>query len=237
MDNKFQIKNGTFLVGYEDSAASEKKWSEQSIQSIEDLDWAALRDNANFLLENASRIMSDSRMFLTPINVLNGMAYVGPLIRPLLGALVEMWLERAPEDGLVIHIAGSPLSGTNASQMVMPDGSLAYARRYHLLTLAKMFEEAHKPYKEVRKKYAAYSLIETVMRLKGEEPKYSDTVNSAVFRMNAQRLSDELEDERRKYEELKRRCQSWKDKYKRAESLRLEAERKLNEELGIRNEE
>ena len=223
MCNKFQIKNGSFLVGYEDPEASKKsfKWPSGLTQ---DSDWIVLLDNANYLLENADRIMSDSRMFLTPVNVKSGMAYTGSLVKPILGVLVEMWLNRDPGDGLIVHVSGSPLSGANVSKMVMPDGSLAYAHKHGVRTWATMFSEAHKPYEEARGKYAAYSLIETVMRLKGEEPKYSDVANLAVFRIEAKRLSDELKEERQRYAELERRCQSWKDKYKHAETLRLAAE-------------
>lgn len=88
-------------------------------------------DNAFYLLAHSERIMRDSRMFLAPVAVQNGLAYTGTsgFNAPTVGIYLEWW-ETCPEAlrtnqegnrSLVFHLAGSPLSGANRCAEVYED--------------------------------------------------------------------------------------------------------------------
>ena len=62
-------------------------------------------------------------MFLAPVNVMSGAAYVGALPKPCVGTYLEWWLRRG-KDELAYHVSGSPLSGANVSKSIAKDGSL-----------------------------------------------------------------------------------------------------------------
>ena len=81
-------------------------------------------DNAFYLLAHSERIMRDSRMFLAPVAVQNGLAYTGTsgFNAPTVGIYLEWWATfpealRTDKEGcrsLVFHLAGSPLSGNHS---------------------------------------------------------------------------------------------------------------------------
>ena len=89
-------------------------------------------NNAFYLLAHKDRILSDSRMFLCPVEVQNGLAYTGisGFRNPTLGVYIEWWLNcrgamRVDKDrrrSLVYHLAGSPLSGSNKCSEVYENG-------------------------------------------------------------------------------------------------------------------
>lgn len=89
-------------------------------------------DNAFYLLAHSERIMRDSRMFLAPVAVQNGLAYTGTsgFNAPTVGIYLEWWATcpealRTDKEGcrsLVFHLAGSPLSGANRCAEVYEDG-------------------------------------------------------------------------------------------------------------------
>ena len=88
--------------------------------------------NAFVLLDNRERILSDSRMFLCPLPIRNGLAYTGTsgFHHPTLGIYIEFWLHCPAatvmkdngEKWLLWHIAGSPLSGSNRCSLVNSQG-------------------------------------------------------------------------------------------------------------------
>ena len=88
-------------------------------------------DNAFLFLANYSRILSDSRMFLAPVYVRNGLAYSGYLPAATLGGYIELWLNcpssvvfgREDRMSLVWFISGSPMSGANACSVVDENGN------------------------------------------------------------------------------------------------------------------
>ena len=89
-------------------------------------------DNAFYLLAHSERILRDSRMFLAPVAVQNGLAYTGTsgFNAPTVGIYLEWWATcpealRTDKEGcrsLVFHLAGSPLSGANRCAEVYEDG-------------------------------------------------------------------------------------------------------------------
>ena len=86
-------------------------------------------ENAWFFLEHAEIILNDSRMFLAPVKVQNGIAYTGTsgFQHPTLGIYLEWWLnfKEAAIDGNgnpIWYISGSPLSGNNCCMAATIEG-------------------------------------------------------------------------------------------------------------------
>ena len=132
---------------------------------------------AFFLYEHRDRILSDSRMFLTPLPFQNNLAYSGTsgLGDATLGVYLEWWAscERSviKKDGeihaLTYYLAGSPLSGINRCNAVTRNGetenvsfSGSFAELWH------PFMAINKRYTEAQGIYQAYSLEETIARLR-----------------------------------------------------------------------
>lgn len=133
-------------------------------------------ENAWFLLDNAERIFSDSRMFLSPVNIVNGLAYVGtsPFRNPTLGVYLEWWLNHheAAVDAngnLVWYISGSPLSGCNCCSSVNPDGrQVPISQRTRFSDIWRSFSEVNNRYNEAKQRCEAYTLEEVLQILRGE---------------------------------------------------------------------
>ena len=214
-DDVFVIENGAMLRGYPRRAESPAafKWPNEDVQGVEA---ALFKANAHFLLENRERIFADSRMFLAPVNVMSGAAYVGALVKPCVGTYLEWWLRRG-KDELAYHVSGSPLSGANVSKSIAKDGSLvplpASPSGAPFLSLMKEFEDAHKRYRAERERFDAYSLWEVIQRLKGEQPRYDDGFKVLVLERERLRNEGVCEKMVRQISELKSRLQSYKDRW------------------------
>ena len=163
--SQFTIENGMVLQGYprekpDDAAFA---WPGEEARYV---DGEIFKKNAHFLFENRERIFADSRMFLAPVNVMSGAAYIGSLVKPTVGTDIEWWLGRGKEE-LAYFVSGSPLSGANVSRAIAKDGSLVPLPSPGIfLNLVKEFTNAHKRYIAERRCFEAYSLLEVVMRLK-----------------------------------------------------------------------
>lgn len=214
-DDVFVIENGTTLLGYPRRAESPAafKWPNEDVQWVEA---ELFKANAYFLLENRERIFADSRMFLAPVNVMSGAAYIGALVKPCVGTYLEWWLRRG-KDELAYHVSGSPLSGANVSKSIAKDGSLvplpASPSGAPFLSLMKEFEDAHKRYRAERERFDAYSLWEVIQRLKGEQPRYDDGFKVLVLERERLRNEGVCEKMVRQISELKSRLQSYKDRW------------------------
>ena len=172
--NQFTIENGMVLQGYprekpDDAALT---WPGEEARYV---DGEIFKKNAHFLFENRERIFADSRMFLAPVNVMSGAAYIGALVKPTVGTYIEWWLRRGKEE-LAYFVSGSPLSGANVSRAIVKDGSLVPLSSPGIfLNLVKEFSDAHKRYLAERRCFEAYSLLEVVMRLKNIDLGYEET--------------------------------------------------------------
>lgn len=70
---------------------------------------------------HADQILHDSRLFLSPVPMINGLAYCGAFDSPILGTYIEWWLysgygvtySKKGRERLTLRISGSPLSGCN----------------------------------------------------------------------------------------------------------------------------
>jgi len=101
------------------------------------------------------------------------MAYTGALVKPCLGGYLEWWLNcpcsTRREGGrlaLTYFVSGSPLSGTNASASGWSDGTVGGATAC-LSLLAKTFIETMRRYREPRRRFVAYSLVDVISALRG----------------------------------------------------------------------
>lgn len=139
--------------------------------------WMALFfKEAFFLYEHRDRILSDSRMFLTPLPFRNNLAYSGTygLSDATLGVYLEWWLncersvikKKGKIHSLTYYLAGSPLSGINRCAAVTIDGktkSVSFASPF--CDLWRPFMIINKRYTQAKRIYQAYSIEETIASL------------------------------------------------------------------------
>lgn len=137
-------------------------------------------DHAFFFLDHRKQILNDSRMFLAPVPVQNGIAYTGTsgFKRPTLGVYIEWWMTCIPaiisHDGkdawLVYHIAGSPLSGRNCCGIVNANGECrSRALPSPFSAIWHSFVDVNTRYDEAKERYEAYSLEEVVKLLEAND--------------------------------------------------------------------
>lgn len=129
--------------------------------------------NAFFLYEHKEDILSDSRMFLTPLPFKNNLAYTGTngLQHATLGIYLEWWesCQRAvlrDKDGtvraLTYFIAGSPLSGSNHCSAVNRRGKRETVQFSPFIDIWRTFIQINTRYTEAKQVYQAYTLEETI---------------------------------------------------------------------------
>ena len=132
-------------------------------------------DNAHFLFKHRYAILHDSRMFLAPLYMKDGMAYTGGMgfQRPILGGYIEWWCTCSVsrvygQDGslnLLYLLAGSPLSGSNNCWMVGEDG---VRKEVHLMSFGtawRTFTGINTRYEPLKTHYV-YSLERVIEILK-----------------------------------------------------------------------
>lgn len=163
-------------------------------------------DNAFYLLAHRERIMRDSRMFLTPVAVTNGLAYTGTsgFNAPTVGIYLEWWAAcaeamRIDKDGnrsLVFHLAGSPLSGANHCAEVYEDGR---NEQIHLSSFSdywRPFMAINTRYDEAKHIYKAYTLEELLAILHNEDKgglDYSREINECFMKHEIGSLKKRVE--------------------------------------------
>ncbi len=149
--------------------------------------------NAFFFLNHADLIMRDSRMFLAPVEITNGLAYIGTngFKSPTLGVYLEWWLsadcdnlyDEKGKEALTYHIAGSPLSGCNSCRCVYPDGTTEVISHRSFSGVWKSFVEVNRRYNEAKQIYASYTLQEVYEKLQNNEfSELSALKTTLVFR-------------------------------------------------------
>lgn len=141
--------------------------------------------NAFLFYRNAHRILNDSRMFLAPVPVQNGLMYTGAsgFRRPTLGVYVEWWLncdtditkDKEGRDALTCYMVGSPFSGSNKCTCAYPDGETAGISHSNFFNLWSSFISINTRYTKAKQKYEAYSLPEVVeLLLAADESRESE---------------------------------------------------------------
>ena len=207
-------------------------------------------DNAFYLLAHQERIMRDSRMFLAPVAVQNGLAYIGTsgFNAPTLGIYLEWWNEcpialRTGEDGhrsLVFHLAGSPLSGANRCAEVYEDGRVEHTQVASFINHWRPFTTINTRYDEAKHIYQAYTLEHVLEILHAED---NESWNYSV-EIKVRFMQSEINKLKKRIERLTKESDKWHSmyvdtfmKYKEAEvceafstfqSLREECETQIN---------
>lgn len=136
-------------------------------------------DNAFYLLAHSERIMRDSRMFLAPVAVHNGLAYTGTsgFRNPTIGIYLEWWNEcartlRTDDEGnrsLIFHLAGSPLSGSNCCAEVYEDGRIESVSVRSFIDFWPPFMAINQRYTEAKNMHQAYTLQQVLDILHAED--------------------------------------------------------------------
>lgn len=210
--NKFQILNGNWLEGYpmptpqpqtDNSLQLDttgeylvvgKKKSHLSVSQRRKLPKPLTPEEESklfytnvFLFWNCRDIIyQDSRMFLAPVPVKNGLAYTGTsgFRNPTLGVYLEWWercqqahitiekgvADKYQEERLVWYIAGSPLSGSNVCSSVDKSGKTKTTPVYPFITLWRSFMEVNAHYDPIKPLYQAYTLEQVADILNQKEP-------------------------------------------------------------------
>ncbi|MCQ2208181.1 MAG: hypothetical protein MJZ02_08195 [Paludibacteraceae bacterium] len=133
--------------------------------------------HAFFLLENAERICSDSRMFLAPVGVESGLSLSGAAPTPTLGAFIEWWkngkggsiTNEKGEHFLVCKLAGSPFNGTNVCTVANSKGHVSQISILGFIDVYRSFVRFCKRYSYAKQIYQAYSLRQVVDLLMADE--------------------------------------------------------------------
>ncbi len=158
-------------------------------------------EHAFFFLDHAKEILADSRMFLAPVPVCNGLALCSALglANPTLGEYIEWW-QTCPnatifEDGekwLVWRFGGVSFNGCNICEAVNRNGEVRKVKVHPFAELFKPYLKICARYNDARLSMAAYTLPEVYALLKGEPVGkwFEDTM---YLRSLAQLLSKSLE--------------------------------------------
>ena len=133
-------------------------------------------ENAFFFYEHREQILSDSRMFLSPVAVESGLAYTGKsgFCNPTLGVYIEWWMNckgalRVGDDGvrsLVYYLAGSPLSGVNGCSAIREDGKSEKVKLTPFSEYWRPFIQINTRYDNAKSYYRAYTLQQVIDLLK-----------------------------------------------------------------------
>lgn len=159
---------------------------------------AEFYSNAWLFIAKADRILSDSRLFLTPVPMVNGLAYTGTsgFRRPTLGVYVEWWklhyeASHTKNGAPLWYLAGSPLSGANSCAYVTKDGKSESINITHFSRAWHTFVAVNTRYDEAKTKYQAYTLQEAIKLLRASD---DDDINKYVDRLLAdkKRLEEEV---------------------------------------------
>lgn len=130
---------------------------------------------AHRLIAQGDRIMEDSRMFLAPLPIRNGLAYIGTsgFKSPTLGVYIEWWRNNKcawteDKSGIlrpIYYIAGSPLSGRNKCAYIGADGKGHTTTVRNFSSVWSSFVHLNTHYTEAKQLYEAYTLDEVFTQL------------------------------------------------------------------------
>ena len=172
-------------------------------------------NNAFYLLAHKEQIMADSRMFLCPVSIKNGLAYTGTsgFTNPTLGIYIEWWMNcpgamQTDKNGnrlLIYHLAGSPLSGANHCMAVCENGQRQKVTLLPFIKHWKPFIEINGRYTEAKTKYQSYSL-QQVLDILEKEDENAQAIETDFLKHEMLRITKEME-------QLKTERDKWFKKY------------------------
>lgn len=133
--------------------------------------------NLHRLITESDKILADSKMFLAPVPIQNGLAYFGisGFQNPTLGVYIEWWrhhkcawiIDELGEKRPLIYIAGSPLSGANMCAYVGAEGDSYGVSVTKFAPIWQSFVNVNTRYTEAKQRYEAYTIEEVIERLFG----------------------------------------------------------------------
>ena len=197
-DGQIQLLNGTILDCYPREKPAEKvdnqltseqicenlglirpksKVLDNKLKQICEQAFAIFTNNAFLFLENRDRIFSDSRMFLAPVPIKNGVSIFGysGFLKPTLGVFLEWWLQSrwaafTDKKGhwLVYEFSGSILSGCNTSYAVGDHCTTTEFNSPSFSDLWINFKQVNTRYDSAKSRYQAYTISEVAEVLKSE---------------------------------------------------------------------
>ncbi len=162
-DGLLQLMNGTVLGCYNRPAS--KNLLPTSDEDRKDLTQLFLA-HAFVFLENRDRILSDSRMFLTPVPAPLGMEGT----QPTLGIFVEWWkscvwsciMEPNGRKWLVYQMRHDHLREVTYCRVVNPQGEISPRTLTPYGALSSSFKSLCRRYEDKQKRYDAYTLREVL---------------------------------------------------------------------------
>ena len=176
-------------------------------------------DNAFYLLAHQKRIMRDSRMFLAPVAVQNGLAYIGTsgFNAATLGIYLEWWnecpialrVDKESRRSLVFHLAGSPLSGANRCAEVYEDGRTESVQVSSFISHWRPFTAINTRYDEAKHIYQAYTLEQVLDILHAEDGEDWDYSSEIKERF----MQSEINELKKKVERLTKESEKWHSMY------------------------
>jgi len=193
---EIKLMDGTTLSGAPRIGGA-VDWPSKKVQSAEA---ELFVRNAHFLFANRVRVFSDSRLFLTPVRIISGMAYTGRLPMPCLGGYLEWWLHseqasrgEGDERELVYVVSGSALSGASASMAVRADGTRR-ASGASLLALADSFGKVMRRYSEPMASMESFTLEEALDILKGRPPAFEHSLERIILEQRVKAQAHEMDE-------------------------------------------
>lgn len=133
--------------------------------------------NLHRLIAESDKILTDSRMFLAPVPIQNGLAYIGTygFKNPTLGVYIEWWkhykcawvVDEYGEKQPLVYIAGSPLSGANKCAYVEADGDSYGVSVMKFAPVWQSFVKVNTHYTEAKQCYESYTIEEVIKKLFG----------------------------------------------------------------------
>lgn len=217
------------------SEPTEKDKIEQSgLELMEKYAW--------ILLRNADRILSDSRMFLCPVNVQNGLMYTGysGFLRPTLGIYIEWWKnvagtmlkDKEERSWLIYKFGGSPLTGMNRCCLLAENGEKKSEQVSHFKDLWVPFMRINSRYSEAKSRYKAFELEEVLEILLSEGRLELDQKTQECFslQLRIKKLFKKLRDKTIECEDL-----LWRYKYNIMDAKRAQLQMAYAEYQGVRD--
>ena len=214
IDNSFRLDTtGEYLV------ISRKKRTPQEIEQLqaEEAKAKQAKDdfaaNAFLFFDNRERILADSRMFLAPVPVQNGLMYIGTsgFQKPTLGVYIEWWqnclssnITDKRDQWLIYQFGGSPLTGWNISKMVNASGEKRELNVRSFSDLWRPFVEINRRYDDAKKRYEAYSIDKVIELLKSDARTIDTRLKSDAFFLTQEIERKKAELEKKMYDSSER---------------------------------
>lgn len=127
------------------------------------------KESAWLFINNAERIMCDSRMFLTPIYTQSFSPFFKS--RPRIGTFLEWWLHypqysRDGHGNPIYCISGNPMTGSHACYVIDPDGNSRKVSEKSLLPILTSFGKVNSLYKDAKLTCEHYEMQDVIRMLK-----------------------------------------------------------------------